>query len=78
MISRALVNRCQQHSSVKIINPKNSGGNIVESWQVENAKLMSRVLGEEFADLIKGNNYGFGYNEDGAWHEWKTEAHREC
>ena len=26
---------------------------------------MSRILGEEFADLIQGNNYGFGYMETG-------------
>ena len=50
--------------SVKIINPKNSGGNTVESWQSEvfsSVEQMNHVLGEEFADLIQGNNFEFGY-----------------
>ena len=53
---------------MKIINPSNSGGNIIETWQGEkfsSTKQMSHVLGEEFAHLIQGNNYGFGYMETG-------------
>ena len=41
-------------------------GNVFKSWQGENfssAEQMSRVLGEELADLIQGNNYEFGYME---------------
>lgn len=64
---------------MKIINPKNGGGNVIESWFGEvfsTVEQMSDVLGEEFADLIQGNKYEFGYM-DRSRHERKTETHRD-